>query len=100
MGHATVRSFADLGAILNDVFNHAANSPKKEVAAASENGASATSNGANAVAPVFLCADDVRQGVTGHNVRYVLGFGLLGAAVGLAVAACVVGHGQGLMPPA
>lgn len=26
-----------------------------------------------------LKADQARQGVTGHNVRYVLGFGLVGA---------------------
>ena len=93
MGHATVRSFADLGEIFSDVFNHAANAPKKETAAANENGASAASNSVNAVAPAFLCADDIRQGVTGHNVLYVLVFGLLGAIVGLAAAAFAVGHG-------
>ncbi|HLH96021.1 MAG TPA: hypothetical protein VKW08_12985 [Xanthobacteraceae bacterium] len=27
----------------------------------------------------MLKADQARQGVTGHNVRYVLGFGLVGA---------------------
>jgi hypothetical protein len=25
---------------------------------------------------------DARQGVTGHNVRYVLGFGIVGAVIG------------------
>jgi hypothetical protein len=29
-------------------------------------------------APIVLRADEARQGVTGHNVRYVLGFGLFG----------------------
>ena len=28
---------------------------------------------------------EARQGVTGHNVRYVLGFGLLGVIVAFAV---------------
>ena len=32
-------------------------------------------------APTVLQTDQARQGVTGHNVRYVLGFGLLGAVV-------------------
>jgi len=27
--------------------------------------------------PVFMNPDDARQGVTGHNVRYVLAFSLL-----------------------
>jgi hypothetical protein len=95
MGNAAVRSFADLGAI----FNHAANTAKAEPEAANENSASAEDSGANLVAPVALCADDVRQGVTGHNVRYVLGFGLLGAIVALAVVAFVVGHGSAMPPP-
>jgi hypothetical protein len=33
--------------------------------------------------PIVLSADSARQGVTGHNVRYVLGFGLAGAVVTL-----------------
>src|SRR5229473_1410152 len=86
MGHATVRSFTDLGAIFND----AANAPKKEMEAANENRGTATNNGAK---PVALCADDA-----GHNVLYVLGFGLLGAVVGLAVVAFIVGHGSAAMP--
>ena len=32
-------------------------------------------------APTVLQTDQARQGVTGHNVRYVLTFGLLGAIV-------------------
>ena len=32
-------------------------------------------------ARTVLQTDQARQGVTGHNVRYVLGFGLLGAVV-------------------
>jgi hypothetical protein len=95
MGHATVRSFADIGAI----FNHAANAPKPEPEAASETSRSAANSGAKLVAPMVLCGDDVRQGVTGHNVRYVLGFGLLGAIVALAVVAFVVGHGFAMPPP-
>jgi hypothetical protein len=96
MGHATVRSFADIGAI----FNHAANAPKAEPEAANETTASAANIGAKLVAPMVLCGDDARQGVTGHNVRYVLGFGLLGAIVALAVVAFVVGHGSAMAPPA
>jgi hypothetical protein len=32
--------------------------------------------------PTVLPTDQARQGVTGHNVRYVLGFGLAGAVIG------------------
>ena len=95
MGHATVRSFADIGAI----FNHAANAPKEEPGAVNEASGSAANNGAHLVAPMVLCGDDARQGVTGHNVRYVLGFGLLGAIVALAVVAFIVGHGAAMAPP-
>ena len=90
MGHATVRSFADIAVI----FNHSANAPRQKPDAANETRAS----DAKRVAPTVLCGDDARQGVTGHNVRYVLGFGLLGAIVALAVVALVVGHGSA-MPP-
>jgi len=31
--------------------------------------------------PTVLQTDEARQGVTGHNVRYVLSFGLAGAIV-------------------
>jgi hypothetical protein len=96
MGNATVRSFADLGAI----FNHAANAQREEPEAANENSGSAASNGAKLVARMVLPGDDARQGVTGHNVRYVLGFGLLGAIVALAVVAFIVGDGSTMPPPA
>ena len=36
-------------------------------------------------APTVLAADQARQGVTGHNVRYVLGFCLAGAVIGFMV---------------
>ena len=40
----------------------------------------------NGTAPpiVAMTADQARQGVTGHGVRYVLAFGLLGIIVALA----------------
>jgi hypothetical protein len=34
-------------------------------------------------APTVLLTDEARQGVTGHNVRYVLGFGIGGVVIGL-----------------
>jgi hypothetical protein len=86
MGHAAVRNFAEL---LGTIFHDAANAPKIEMKVAWENGGNATNNGVNSIASVVLCGDDARQGVTGHNVRYVLGFGLLGAVVGLAVVAFI-----------
>ena len=76
MDHATVRSFADLGAISNNV-------SKNALKAANEHGGN--------VARIAFCADDVRQGVTGHNVRYILGFSILGAVIGLTVAAMLPG---------
>ena len=33
--------------------------------------------------PIVMSGDRARQGVTGHGVRYVLGFGLAGAIVAL-----------------
>jgi hypothetical protein len=36
-------------------------------------------------APTVLPTDQARQGVTGHNVRYVLVFGLAGAVIALMV---------------
>jgi hypothetical protein len=95
MGHATMRSFADLGAI----FEHAANAPKEEPEAVNDNGGSAPRNGAKLVVRMVLPGDDARQGVTGHNVRYVLGFGLLGAIAALAAVAVIVGHGFAVPPP-
>ena len=35
--------------------------------------------------PIVISAVRARQGVTGHNVRYVLGFGLAGAIIALTV---------------
>jgi len=90
MGHATVQEFSNLDAIINN----AANVSTKSIEAVNMDIADTMNNGVNSVAPVVLCGDDVRQGVTGHNVRYVLWFGLLGAVVGLAVVALVVGHGS------
>jgi hypothetical protein len=37
--------------------------------------------------PQTLTTDQARQGVTGHNVRYVLGIALLGAIVAMAIIA-------------
>src|SRR5215471_16069252 len=94
MGNATLRSFGDLGAI----FSHATNSPKEETEAASQkNNGKATNYEPKPAAPVVLYGDDARQGVTGHNVRYVLGFGLFGAAAGLALVALIVGRGSAVM---
>jgi hypothetical protein len=33
--------------------------------------------------PKTISTDDAREGVTGHNVRYVLGLGLAGAILAL-----------------
>jgi len=90
MGHATVREFSNLDAIINN----AANASKKSMQTANVDSGDTTNKLVKPVAPVVLCGDDVRQGVTGHNVRYVLWFGLLGAVVGLAVVALVVGQGS------
>jgi hypothetical protein len=43
--------------------------------------------------PIVLRTDEARQGVTGHNVRYVLIFGLVGAVVGLTVVGILFAHG-------
>jgi hypothetical protein len=48
----------------------------KDVIAADNLAAQQTTIG---VAPVTLSGDKARQGVTGHNVRYVLAYGLIGA---------------------
>ena len=40
----------------------------------------------------MLQTNEARQGETGHNVRYVLGFGLLGAIV----AVCLIGYAFGI----
>jgi hypothetical protein len=39
----------------------------------------------NAKRPIVLSRARARQGVTGHNARYVLGFGLAGAIIALTV---------------
>ena len=46
-------------------------------------------------APVatVLPTDQARQGVTGHNVRYVLGFGLAGAVIGVVVIGVLTAQG-------
>jgi hypothetical protein len=36
--------------------------------------------------PTELGTTRARQGVTGHNVRYVLGFGVVGVVVGFLIA--------------
>jgi hypothetical protein len=40
-----------------------------------------------------LLTDQARQGVTGHNVRYVLGFGLAGAVIGVVVVGFLAAQG-------
>jgi hypothetical protein len=40
-----------------------------------------------------LFTDQVRQGVTGHNVRYVLGFGLAGVVIGMALIGFLASQG-------
>ena len=42
--------------------------------------------------PIVLRTDEARQGVTGHKVRYVLIFGLVGAVVGLTVIGILFAH--------
>jgi hypothetical protein len=42
---------------------------------------------------IVLQTEQARQGVTGHNVRYVLGFGLLGIIVVFAVLGLLASHG-------
>ena len=43
--------------------------------------------------PTVLPTDQARQGVTGHNVRYVLGFGLAGAVIGIVVIGVLTAQG-------
>lgn len=42
-------------------------------------------------APTVLAADQARQGVTGHNVRYVLGFGIAGAVISFIIVGFLFG---------
>jgi hypothetical protein len=89
MGGATMRSFIYLGAIFNDAAD--AGKEAEEIEAANENSGNAGDNDAKPIVRVVLCGDDARQGVTGHNVPYVLGFGILRAIVALTVVALMVG---------
>ena len=43
--------------------------------------------------PVVKSADEARAGVTGHQVRYVLGFGLGGAILAFLVLSLYFGFG-------
>jgi uncharacterized membrane protein len=42
--------------------------------------------------PISISEDDVRAGVTGHHVRYVLAFGLAGVVVAFAVIGVYFGY--------
>lgn len=44
-------------------------------------------------APVVLSTDEVRAGVTGHHVRYVLAFGLLGSLIAFLIIGLYYGLG-------
>jgi hypothetical protein len=44
-------------------------------------------------APIVKSTDDARAGVTGHGVRYVLGFGLAGVALAFAALSLYFGVG-------
>jgi hypothetical protein len=43
-------------------------------------------------APTVVSTDEARQGVTGHNVRYVLGFGIAGVVIGLVLVGLLTAH--------
>jgi len=43
-------------------------------------------------APIVISTTQARQGVTGHNVRYVLGAGLVGVVCAFAVVYLVLFH--------
>jgi hypothetical protein len=43
-------------------------------------------------APTVVPTDEARQGVTGHNVRYVLGFGIVGVVIGLVLVGLLIAH--------
>jgi hypothetical protein len=42
--------------------------------------------------PTVVSTDEARQGVTGHNVRYVLGFGIVGVVTGLVLVGLITAH--------
>ena len=44
-------------------------------------------------APTVLAADQAPQGVTGHNVRYVLGFGIAGTVICFLIVGFLTTHG-------
>lgn len=46
--------------------------------------------GSSDAAPIVRSANEARDGVTGHNVRYVLGFGLAGVVIAFAIAYAVM----------
>ena len=55
-----------------------------------------TMNKINTSAPMartVLQTDDARQGVTGHKVRYVLGFGLAGVIISFMVVGFMASRG-------
>jgi hypothetical protein len=43
--------------------------------------------------PTILSTDLARQGVTGHNVRYVLAFGLAGTVIGFVLIGLLTAQG-------
>jgi hypothetical protein len=43
--------------------------------------------------PTERSTDEARQAVTGHNVRYVLGFSLAAVIVGMVIVGLMVNHG-------
>ena len=43
--------------------------------------------------PVVLSTDEARAGVTGHHVRYVLAFGLLGSLIAFLIISLYYGFG-------
>ena len=45
--------------------------------------------------PIVTSTDDARAGVTGHNVRYVLGFGLAGVVLAFLIVGIYFGLGGG-----
>jgi hypothetical protein len=92
MNQTRARSLAVSIAGLND----SANISMQALEATNKNRRNAINNNMVPIEPVALLRDEVRQGVT-DNVLYVLGFSLLGAIIGLAVVALVVGHGSSAM---
>jgi hypothetical protein len=95
MGHTRARSFAVFTAIVND----AANISIQALEATNKNRRNVINNNVVPAESVTLWRDEVRQGVAGHNVLYVLGFSLLGAIIGIAVVALVIGHSSSAILP-